>query len=798
MALSRLARGSLYVAGTLLALALLAMITGWWVVHRALPEYDGTASLPALRGEVSIERDQFGVPRIRAASLADAVIAQGYTVAQDRLWQMDLIRRAAAGELSEIFGAVTLELDREARTLGFRAAAEGEVAQLDDDSRELLEAYAAGVNRYIEQRRDRLPWEFVALRYEPRPWEPKDTLLVAGYMYRVLASSWRAELNRARVTARVSEELARELYVVDSPLDRYIVGGEPPGQAAAAASQDSEASEFAKYWLLARASLGHLAEDAERIAGSNNWVVSGEHTYSGKPLLANDTHLSLEMPCIWYLLHLTAPGWNVKGFALPGVPLILIGHNDRIAWGFTNNGADVQDLYVETFRDDASREYLLNGGWLEAEVRREVIRVRGQEDVTHEVLVTGHGPVLVREGARGYAMRWVATDPGGLSSRFFWLGKARNWEEFLEAARGIVGPAQNIVYADVEGNIGYVMPARVPVRRRGNGSVPIPGESDDYAWIGQIPFAELPRVLNPPAGIIATANARVVGPGYPHYLTERWVSPHRTARIYKLLEAKIRSGEKFHPEDFLRMQTDIVSLPHRTMAQALVEAAEHLPPQPPRLRALIERLRTWDGRATANSAEVSFTDAVRREFFRRLLEPHLGDDVQLYDWSRSAVFTDNVLRDRPAHWLPPEFSSYDELLMSCAQAAVERLESLSGEQDPNRWEWGALMQLEILHPMGRSGLLRTLLSIGPLPQSGTPDTVKQTGRRFGPAMRFIADTADWDNSIMLISTGQSGQWLSPHYRDQFPAWFEGRGLPSGFSDAAWQRARRHTLRLLPD
>lgn len=785
-------RKILYWAGGLLGLALL--VAGW-IVYRALPEYEGTASLPPLNAEVVVERDSFGVARIRAASLLDAATAQGYLLAQDRLWQMDLIRRAAAGELSEIFGAATLELDREARTLGFRAAAERDVTLLDDDSRQLLEAYAAGVNSYFEQQRGRLPWEFTVLRYEPRPWTPRDSLLVAAYMYRVLASSWRSELNRARVTALLGEARARELYVVDSPLDHYLVGGSAPTPPHHRVGQRSVSF---KGRTATSAPLAEMVEGLTGVAGSNNWVVSGAWTYSGKPLLANDTHLSLELPCIWYLLQITAPGWNVRGFALPGVPLVIIGHNERIAWGFTNNGADVQDLYVETFRDETSPEYLRNGRWVAAEVRREVIRVRGQDDVVHNVLVTAHGPVVVREGSRGYAMRWVATEPGGLGARYFWLGRARNWEEFLAVSREIVGPAQNTVYADVDGNIGYVLPARVPIRRRGNGAVPMAGETEEKNWAGYIPFAELPQVLNPSEGKLVTANARVVGPAYPHHLTENWVAPHRTARIHQLLEEQMQRGEKFRPEDFLRIQTDVLSLPHLTLAGALLEAAERVPPRDPRLRRLLDRLRNWDGQARADSVETAFADAVRRELLKRLLAPYLGEQTQQYNWFRSSVFLENVLQERPAHWLPEGFTSYDELLLAAAAAALEQLETQTGTSNPDHWEWGKLVPLEILHPLGRSGMLRSLLSIGPLPQPGTPHTVKQTGRRFGPAMRFVADTADWDNSILIIPTGQSGQWPSSHYRDQFPAWFEGRALRPPFSDSAWQQARRHTLRLLPD
>ncbi len=788
------ARLVLYVAGALLGLALLALLAAGWVVYRALPEYDSTAALPPLSAEVVVERDPFGVARIRAASLLDAVTAQGYLLAQDRLWQMDLIRRAAAGELSEIFGAATLESDREARTLGFRAAAERDVALLDDDSRRLLEAYADGINSYLAQQRGRLPWEFTVLRYEPRPWTPRDTLLVAAYMYRVLASSWRSELNRARLTARVGEARARELFVVDSPLDHYLVGGSAP----ALSRRRSELRRPAEDGTMTSAAFEEMLEELVEVAGSNNWVVSGAWTYSGKPLLANDTHLSLELPAIWYLLHITAPGWNVRGFALPGVPLIIIGHNERIAWGFTNSGADVQDLYIETFRDETSHEYLRNGRWVAAEVRREMIRVRGQDDVEHDVLVTAHGPVVVREGRRGYAMRWVATEPGGLGARFFWLGRAQNWEEFLAISREIAGPAQNTVYADVDGNIGYVLPARVPIRRQGNGAVPMPGETDDHAWVGYLPFAELPQVLNPREGKIVTANARVVGPAYPHYLTENWVAPYRTARIHQLLDEPMQRGEKFRPEDFLRIQTDVFSSPHLTLARALLEAAERMPPGEPRLRALVERLRNWDGQARADSVETAFTDAVRRELLQRLLAPHLSELGPQYNWFRSSVFLENVLRERPVHWLPEGFASYDELLLATAEAALEQLATQTGTSNPQHWEWGKLVPLEILHPLGRSGILRSLLSIGPLPQPGTPHTVKQTGRRFGPAMRFVADTADWDNSILVIPTGQSGQWPSAYYRDQFPAWFAGRALRPPFSDAAWQQARRHTLRLLPE
>jgi len=642
----------------------------WWIAHATLPILDGEATLPELKQPVTVDRDRWAVPRIQAGSLEDLLVAQGYVVAQDRLWQMDILRRAAAGELSEIFGSRAMATDLQNRVLGLRPAAVKSFAAADADTRGLLQAYARGVNRYMEERREHLPVEFQALRYKPRPWTPADSLLVGGYMYKVLTSSWEWELKRAQVTEKIGPELARELYVSDSPLDHPIVGVEPLEQAAPAGRKavpappkktNSSTAEM-QAWASAARTLQQFED--EHAFGSNNWVVSGEHTYSGKPMLANDTHLELDVPCIWYMLHLTAPGWNVKGFALPGVPLVIIGHNERIAWGFTNNGADVQDLYIETFNPENPLEYKVNGKWVAAEIRKEMIRVKGGADLALDVAVTRHGPVVRREGTRGYALRWAATEPGGLSFAYPWLGQARNWEEFRAAMRRVSGPAQNAVYADVDGNIGFQVAANIPVRKNGHGEVPVPGDTDDYEWTGNIPFEELPTAFNPPGGIIATANARVVGPGYKQFLTENWMSPYRTDRIYALLGNK----KKFHAQEFIAIQTDLFSLPHRMLAEHLQKAAVKHPPKDERTRWLIEQLHKWNSRANADSVEMFLLEFTRRILRKKILEAKLGDEA-MYRWWRSEVFLQNVLRDRPAHWLPKEFvaaesvsDGYDELL----------------------------------------------------------------------------------------------------------------------------------------
>ncbi|HTZ47380.1 MAG TPA: penicillin acylase family protein, partial [Verrucomicrobiae bacterium] len=532
--------------------------------------------------------------------------------------------------------------------------------------------------------------------------------------------------------------------------------------------------------------------DIRQSLGSNNWVVSGEHTASGKPLLANDMHLELNLPPIWYEVHLTAPGWNVKGFALPGAPLVVAGHNDRIAWGFTNNGADVLDLYIETFNPDNPDEYKVNGAWKKADVYDEVIKVKGQPDQHMRLVVTRHGPVVHQDGNTGYAMRWTVLEPGALCNFYNWLGKAQNWGEFREIMKGIWGPGQNVVYADVDGNIGYILGARVPVRKNGHGEVPEPGDTDDYEWTGYIPFDQLPQVFNPPSGLIVTANARVTGPNYKPYITDHWEEPYRTARIYDLLHDK----RDLRPEDMLKIQTDIYSYPHVFIAEQLAAAAKVAPPQDARARKLIAEAKNWNGMADANSSVVSFLDATLFQTLRLILQPQLGNTIDDYHWRRVA-FLQRILTERPARWLPPDCKSYDELLSKAADQAVQHLQQETHDKDPDDWAWKKFNYLDMLHPLGREGILKFLLSITDQPQSGTEWSPRAASRHHGPSERFVANLADWDQSIMLITGGESGQTGSEHYRDQFPFWFNGKAIYAPFSDAAEAKMKRHTLTLKP-
>lgn len=807
-------RAILWIVGLVLVAFAAAV---WWLVYRPLPQLDGTISVAGLSQQVTVERDNWGVPHIRAASLEDLAEAQGYVIAQDRLWQMDLLRRVARGRLSEILGPATVNIDKDFRNFNFSRTAERDAEQMDPEQRKILEAYARGVNRFIEQHSSRLPIEFSLLKYKLEPWKISDSLAITGYMYRTLTDTRHVELHRAAVLARVSPELAKDLYSQEAAMDHFVVGDpnvEKNSRVLSQADPDDEDDDEMDYDDILKANwvppkqpqfslgpditsamaanvtdwLGLGAHDVRRMLGSNNWVVNGDHTATGKPLLANDMHLELTIPPIWYEVHITAPGWNVKGFTLPGAPLVVVGHNDRIAWGFTNNGADVLDLYIETFNPANPDEYRVNGQWKKADIYDEVIHVRGAPDEHLKLVVTRHGPVVLQEGGKSYAMRWTALEPGGLSNTYLWLGKAQNWKQFRTLLSHVWGPGQNVVYADVDGNIGYTCAARVPIRKKGHGTIPVPGDTDDYEWIGYIPFEEMPQSLNPENGLIVTANGRVTGPDYKPYLTDDWEEPYRTARIYDLLHDK----HDLRPEDMLKVQTDSYSYPHVFIAEQLAAAVGTAPPKEERTKKLIQEAKEWNGIADANSTVVPFLDSTLYRALDLILEPQIGKETKLYDWRRIA-FLQRVLTERPARWLPPPFKNYDEVLTTAADQAVRRLEEATKDPNPEDWTWKRFNYLDMVHAIGREGILKKLLSLTDQPQSGTPFSPRAASRHHGPSERFVANLADWDQSIILIPAGQSGQPGSEHYKDQFHYWFDGKPIYGPFSDVAEAKAKKHTL-----
>ncbi len=782
------------------ALALGVGAAGWLYrrSHTSLPQLDGTLRVPGLAARVEVLRDARGVPHLRAQSLDDLFFAQGYVTAQDRLWQMDLGRRLAEGELSEILGERTLRIDIENRTLGLGQAAERALAELDPESRAMLAAYTRGINAFVSTHLHRLPIEFALLRYSPRPWREIDTFAVALTMPKMLSTSWPDELMRERIRRKLTPELAADLFPDHSSLDVPVaeqIPGSGSGNRGPGLTTRGSGTIFAP---------GPDPQSLAATLGSNNWVLSGAHTASGKPLLANDPHLGHGVPSVWYMIHLEAPGLNVSGVSLPGLPAVILGHNERIAWGATNTSADVQDLYVERFNFRDPKKYLHNGEWIEAEERAEVIKVLHGRDYRFTVKVTRHGPVISHDGDRDLALRWTALEPHALLFPFLKIDRARNWQEFTDALREFAGPTQNFVYADMDGNIGFYAAGWIPIRKQGDGTTSSAGDVDDYDWSGTIPFDQLPHAYNPASGMIVTANGRIVPDDYPYLITRKWEAPYRTARINQLLHQGRGTGpcapgkSCFTVSDMLRIETDIHSLEDEWLAKQLVRAAAARSPETADAQYALSLLRNWDGEALADSAATLVCEVTRNALLERILKPKLGDDFFAYRWPMSTIFLEAVLSNPATPWRPPDDPDLNVTLIRSLEEGVRRIPRLVGSNDRGAWRWGDTIPLTFRHPLGRGPrLFGGLFNVGPFPQAGTKTTVKQTTPDVGPSMRMVVDFSDFDNSVMNITLGESGQVFSPYYRDQFDAWYGGRSFPMLFSDTAVEKGTAHKLVLEP-
>jgi penicillin G amidase len=851
-----------FAAALLLAVALAAGGAAFWFYSTAtasLPQLDGTVMVAGISAPVTVIRDAQAVPHITAATAEDLFFAQGYVTAQDRLWQMDIGRRWAAGEMSEVLGRRMLEHDREQRILGLRQVAERSAAALSERDRAHWEAYARGVNQYIEGHRGNLPIEFRVLRYQPRPWTVVDSFLCGANMAQAL-NHWLylTELAHERVLARLGPELAADLYPNSSWRDhppgqvqgefdtqpseeeQEVVPAPPPprtkphstsgrGKPSPLSLKPSSVSapNGSAETVLLRSVVAPDSEPAPAVAGSNNWVVSGAHTTSGKPLLSNDMHLVNTIPNTWYEAHLqirkssgmrngddsgTPSTLNVAGVTIPGMPFVIVGHNQRIAWGFTNLGPAVEDVYIENVNQKG--EYQTPAGWRPMERRHEVIHVKGEADVPMDVLLTRHGPIITRivgGETRPIALRWSLYD-GPMTAPFFDIDAAQNWYQFRQAFGKFSGPAQNAVYADADGHIGYQATGRMPIRAAGDGSLPVSGADDAHEWTGYVPFDQLPSVFDPPSGIMATANGRTTADGYPHVLSNQWGPPYRTERIYRLLAA----NPKLTAADMLKVQTDVYSEFDHFCADRFVYAVDHARNPSARAREAANVMRGWDGRVDVDLAAPTIVSAARRELWRLLLEPRLGatpalastsltpqmmSGWQQYSWFMSSVAMENLLMRRPARWLTSGHSSFDELLAAAVESAVSQN---NAPKDASRelasWRWGEQHRIELRHPV--FGTLPVIGSwkwagTGSHPLSGDGTTVKQIARNLGPSQRMTTDFADLDNSYLNIVTGQSGQIFSPHFMDQWKAWYQGTSFPLAFSDAAVQQAKQHELTFAP-
>jgi len=808
---------------TLLLLVVFGICALFYSMARsALPRLDGKVRVAGLSAPVTVIRDAHGAPTIDAANFDDLFFAQGYVTAQDRLFQMDGMRRFAGGELAEILGGDFVKHDRQQRILGLRMMAKKSAENAPPETRAHFEAYARGVNAYIETHRDRLPLEFRILRYSPKPWTPEDSMVIGMQMVEDLSTSPRHALMREKILAKLGPELTADLYVNSSWHDR------PPTVARPGLDQeikdkdqnddededDDSGTDSSVTGLMPRFDIlpqrpEMFLDERPIVLGSNNWVVSGAHTVSGKPLLSNDMHLGHQMPNLWYEAHLRygAGNFDVAGVTLPGYPYVIVGHNQRIAWGFTNLGPTVEDVYVETFNPDGL--YLTPDGWKQPEHRREVIHVKEKQDAIVDVVVTRHGPIVteLQPGeTRKLALRWTLYD--GTRSPFFAVDSAQKWKEFRRAFSELDAPGQNVVYADVDGNIGYQATGKIPIRATGDGSLPENGSDDAHEWVGYVPFEKLPNVYNPPSGIIATANSRITPDGYKYSLSTEWEAPWRTARIYRVLE----SGKKFSAADMLALETDVYSDMDRFFGERFVYAVDHAKNPSARAKAAAEILRQWDGRMITSSAAPTIAVKAREELVRLLLEPKLGvapkDPEQIettlswksYQWMMSTVWLENVIQHQLPRWLPETYSNYDELLTAAVEAAVDSnpAQGSNAPQDLNSWKWGSFHPVRIQHPIyGKIPFLRRWTGPGMQPQSGSEFTVKAVSLVHGPSERITDDLANLDQSTLNLVTGEAGNLFSPFYMDQWKAWYEGFTFPWPFSGAAVEKARAHEVVLAP-
>lgn len=839
---SRLVRVLAVLFPILLVLALGLFLGGrLWLRHAleaSLPQVDGSLAVPGLSAPVTVRRDARGVPHLHAASLDDLVLAQGYVTAQDRLWQMDALRRNASGDLAAVLGAALVAHDRAQRLLQVRTSAERAAAALPPAQRHMLEQYARGVNASMAAQSAHLPLEFQVLRYTPAPWTPRDSMLVALSMFQDLSTSFPQELGREAVMARLPPALAADLYPVGSWRDH------PPGQTvdlsapapSAPASQSRldpalAAPAHVAGLLAAIPSLpGATSCDACR-AGSNDWVVAGDHSTTGKPLLANDTHLGHTVPGIWYESDLEAPNpdgsaFHVAGVAIPGTPFIVIGHNAHVAWGFTNLGGDVQDVYLEHLRrqGDVVEYQSADTAWHPVEHRPEIIHVRNGADVRLDVLMTHHGSMetpiitgLFPSEKRPLSLRWTIYDPTVPNSPFYDIDAAADWPSFSAALARYGGPTQNLVYGDDQGHIAYHVVGQVPFRGTDPAHpqplAPVPTDSTaadaaSHEWSSYIPFDALPSVVDPPNGLLATANARVAPDGYALPLTLNWAEPYRNERIWKLLAGKPRLA----PEDMLAIQTDVYSDLDHVIAQRLAYALDHATEHPgaggkprlsferKRLHQAADLLRVWNGQVDAGATAPAIVDATRAALWPMLLGPRLGEAAALYQWGESGYAEEQIIMHTPQRWLPPGFANWDDLLV----AAVERgLTQARAPLDVAKWTSGQTHPMDVEHPIyGQSKILGLLIGLpigtGVQPQSGDTSTVKQVGRTFGPSERLTVSLADPDRTTLNLVLGQSGNPASPHFLDQFQAWLHGTTFPMPFTDAATVPATRHILTLHPE
>jgi len=775
------------VALTLLSIVVIVAAVAAWVIRSPLPKIDGSLKVAGIHAPITIHRDSRGIPHIEASNEADLFFGEGFACAQDRLWQMDLLRRTAEGKLSEIVGPAALEIDRYMRRVGLGAAARRDANALRGQSRVDLDAYAAGVNEAASSHP--LPLEFLLLGYRPQPWVAADSIAIVKLMAQRLDDQWSQVELRALLGKKIGLGAARSLMDAQVPrLEHFIPSTTPTalptsGFVASKRVADVEAPMPAN----------PLPPDLQ--SGSNNWSVAGRRVTTGMPVLANDTHLGHSVPSTYWLTHVHGAGYNVEGFIIPGIPFVALGHNERIAFGVTSGDAAVEDIFVERFRSPTSDEYLANGRWIRVGHRVERIGIKGKEAEVLDVLVTRHGPVLARKGTKANSLAWNILRGGNEIELLRRLDLAANWTQFEDALSQVVGPMFNWVYADVDGNIGYHLAGKVPNRTHGDGSLPVEGQDDRYDWHGYLPFASLPHAYNPPIGVLATANNQLTSRNTPVGSSPYFDAPYRVHGIYRRLTATA----KLTPQAIGDIQADVHDIPRAQLAR--ITARTLLTSSDARLHLIGAQLAAWDGQATAMSTVFTFLVAETRALEDILLGPKIDSGMlERYDkdfsvlgpFERVIESDDTSLRSIGI----TRASLLAAIPAACARAA-DTVGATARDGIGHIAPWGTQNEAIFHHPIGRSWPLDALFNIKQFAQPGDGFTIYAAKPDHGPASRMVNDLSNWDNSSMVLTLGESGIFNDKHYQDQVEDFASVKWVRMPFSDAAVKVDTKDTLRLNP-
>ena len=775
------------VALTLVGIVVIVGALIAFMIRSPLPKVNGSLNAAGIHAPVTIRRDSLGIPHIEASNEADLFFGEGFACAQDRLWQMDLLRRTAEGELSEIVGPAALHIDRYMRRVGLGAAARRDASVLHGQSRIDLDAYAAGVNEAASSHP--LPLEFRLLGYHPRPWVAADSIAIIKLMAQRLDDQWSQIELRSLLGKKISLRAARSLMDAQVPgLEHFL----PPASPTAPPTPRSVA---AKRVADTGALLLSHPFPPDPQSGSNNWVVAGKRVTTGSPVLANDTHLGHSVPSTYWLTHLHGAGYNVEGFIIPGIPFVALGHNERIAFGVTSGDAAVEDIFIERFRSPTSDEYMANRRWVRAAHRVERIDIKGEKAEILDVMVTRHGPLLGRKGTKGDALAWTILRGGNEIELLRRLDVAANWTQFEDALSQVVGPMFNWAYADIDGNIGYHLAGKIPNRTHGDGSLPVEGEDDRYDWHGYLPFESLPHAYNPRIGVLATANNQLAPPETVVGSSPYFDAPYRVEGIYRRLTV----SDKLTPQAIGDVQADVHDIPRSRLAR--ITARELLWTPDRRLHLIGTQLAAWYGQATATSTAPTFLVAEARALEDMLLAPKIGVGLRdRYDEDFSVLVPFERVIDLGDTSLRSIGVTRASLLAAIPTACARAADSVGataangiGRIEP----WGTQNEAIFDHPIGRSWPLDALLNIKKFAQSGDGFTIYAAKPDHGPASRMVNDLSNWDNSSMALTLGESGIFNDKHYQDQVQDFASVKWVRMPFSDAAVKAATKDTLRLNP-